>query len=303
MSERVATLLEHRYHAIMRAYPVDFRAERGDEIVATLVAAAGERQRWPSVRESLALVVHGLRCRSGGNTRRRATQTWAVGLQLAALMLLAYLAADWIARGLTQFGDVASGPLPVRLELPAFAAGLAAAAAMLLVAKGWLLGGIATTAAGFAAAELAVGHPRFAQGPALDVTITEEWWGWFIVSALLVACLFLTRRTRARSRPVAWPVAILVFAVIPLSGLEHELYWTAILACLAWAVIDARIGIAACGVVLAWAAEEAATAADVAASGRFAANLDYAWWAITFATVALALLAVTAIGARRQARL
>jgi hypothetical protein len=303
MSERVATLLEHRYRAITRAYPVHYRADRGDEIVGTLIAAASEGQRWPGVRESLALVVHGLRCRAGADTRRRAAQTWAAGLRLSALALLAYLAADWAARGLTQVGDISSGPAPVRFELPAFAAGLAATAAILLVARGWLLAGIAATSAGLAAAALAVGHPRLAQGPEPGGVLGSQWWGWLIVGASLAACLALRRRTPAQSRPVAWLLAIPVLAVIPLTGFEHELYWTAIVACLVWAAVDARVGIAACGLVLARATDEAATATDLAASGRLYANLDYAWWAITFATVAVALLAVASIGARRQARL
>lgn len=53
---------ERRYRRLLRAYPPDYRRERGEEMLTTLVDAAGARDRAP-VGEDVALVLRGLRLR------------------------------------------------------------------------------------------------------------------------------------------------------------------------------------------------------------------------------------------------
>ncbi|WP_329109538.1 hypothetical protein OG792_12260 [Micromonospora sp. NBC_01699] len=59
------TGVERRYRWLLRAYPRAYRQYRGDEMLETLLGTGETDHRHPSLRESLALVVGGLRVRSG----------------------------------------------------------------------------------------------------------------------------------------------------------------------------------------------------------------------------------------------
>jgi hypothetical protein len=59
---------ERRCRRLLRAYPADYRAERGDEIIDTLIEAHPDRTR-PTVRDAVALVAGGLRVRATENRR------------------------------------------------------------------------------------------------------------------------------------------------------------------------------------------------------------------------------------------
>jgi len=73
------------YRLALLAYPLSYRAERGDEILSTLVDACGER-RLPDVREVAALVADGLGRRTAIRPSGRAVQ-WRSGALLAAYAL------------------------------------------------------------------------------------------------------------------------------------------------------------------------------------------------------------------------
>lgn len=52
------TRLERSYRALMRAYPSDYRSEHEEEIVSTLLDAAGTDQR-PALSTAASILVHG----------------------------------------------------------------------------------------------------------------------------------------------------------------------------------------------------------------------------------------------------
>jgi hypothetical protein len=58
------TALERRYHWLLRAYPAWYRAQRGDEILGTLLEASAPDRSWAAGRDASALVAGGLRVRA-----------------------------------------------------------------------------------------------------------------------------------------------------------------------------------------------------------------------------------------------
>jgi len=82
-----AAVLRHRYERLLAAYPSDWRAANGAVVLDTLLEAAGPDRRRPSPRETLALLVGGVRARamqpSAGDPGRR----WVDGLHLGAILL------------------------------------------------------------------------------------------------------------------------------------------------------------------------------------------------------------------------
>ena len=82
--------LEDRYRRLLRSYPRGYRQERSAEILGTLMDLARPGQQRPTVRESAALVLAGLRNRAGAHRRHTTAAVWADALRLVVLFLLAY---------------------------------------------------------------------------------------------------------------------------------------------------------------------------------------------------------------------
>jgi hypothetical protein len=82
MSDR----LTRRYQRLLEAYPEAYRAERGQEILGTLLEGAKPGQRWPSVREAVGLVRGAISTRL--LDRSPSFRTWWYGvLHLTAVLL------------------------------------------------------------------------------------------------------------------------------------------------------------------------------------------------------------------------
>jgi hypothetical protein len=87
--------LERRYRRLLRAYPADYRAERGDEIVGTYLDTVGAERRWPHARDVADLLAGGFR----QHLRARHGRGLETGAPLAATLALAagtVLAAFWL---------------------------------------------------------------------------------------------------------------------------------------------------------------------------------------------------------------
>ncbi|MBL6275821.1 hypothetical protein JMF97_06565 [Micromonospora fiedleri] len=87
--------LERRYRRLLRAYPADYRRERGDEIIGTYLDLAGPDRRWPSLAEATDLGRGGLRQR----LRAAGAAALIPGVRLAGLLALttaAFLAGFWV---------------------------------------------------------------------------------------------------------------------------------------------------------------------------------------------------------------
>jgi hypothetical protein len=130
--------LELAYRRLLLAYPADYRNERGDELVSTLLAAAPPGRRRPTIAEAFDLLYHGIR------TRARVTRGTLTGpaaadeLVRAAVVSLTVAAAVAVALivGVSLLGQPvfyrhpeSSYPVPVRasvgLVLATFPAALA----------------------------------------------------------------------------------------------------------------------------------------------------------------------------------
>ncbi|MFG2061481.1 hypothetical protein ACGFIK_08650 [Micromonospora sp. NPDC048871] len=86
--------LARHYRRLLRAYPADYRRERGDEIVGTYLDLAGPERRWPSPAEAADLLRGGLRQR----LRAAGATDLLPGVRLAGLLALAtavFLAGFW----------------------------------------------------------------------------------------------------------------------------------------------------------------------------------------------------------------
>lgn len=118
--------LTRRYRRLLRCYPAEYRHERGEELIGTLLDATPPGRTWPAPAEVADLVVQGLRRRM----REDATPGLAAGLRIAgpaALTLAAGLTVFlWLYVEWTIGGDSHIGPFRTLAPI-AYAVWLAAA--------------------------------------------------------------------------------------------------------------------------------------------------------------------------------
>jgi hypothetical protein len=133
--------LERRYRRLFRAYPADYRAERGDELVDTYLDTVNPGRTRPSARDAADLLAGGAR----QHLRARGASGLPGGVSIAAVLALttgSFLASIWLlaieyAPALDDYGP--AGPSRVFLSVAAFAwiAWLAAAIAFAVVPGRW----------------------------------------------------------------------------------------------------------------------------------------------------------------------
>jgi hypothetical protein len=88
---------ESRYRFLLRAYPRDYRHERGDEMLDVLLSAEERRGRWSVLPEAAALVGHGVATRLRHSADLRVPASVGVaGVALA--LLLAVLGAAQLSQ-------------------------------------------------------------------------------------------------------------------------------------------------------------------------------------------------------------
>ena len=130
--------LELAYRRLLLAYPADYRNERGDELVSTLLASAPPGRRRPTIAEAFDLLYHGIRTRAR-ITRRTLTGPAAadelvhaavVSLTVAAAVAVAVIVgASFLGQPVFYRYPESSYPVPVRagvgLVLATFPAALA----------------------------------------------------------------------------------------------------------------------------------------------------------------------------------
>ena len=130
--------LELAYRRLLLAYPADYRNERGDELVSTLLASAPPGRRRPTIAEAFDLLYHGIRTRARV-TRRTLTgpaaadelgQAAVVSLTVAAAVAVAVIVGvSFLGQPVFYRHPESSYPVPVRagvgLVLATFPAALA----------------------------------------------------------------------------------------------------------------------------------------------------------------------------------
>ncbi len=80
--------LERRCRSLLRAYPRWYRRQRGDEMLATLLEGSRPGQRWPSARDTRALIIGGLRVRATQDQRLTTAANLRLAAQLGAVLAL-----------------------------------------------------------------------------------------------------------------------------------------------------------------------------------------------------------------------
>jgi hypothetical protein len=85
----VSDKLARRYELLLRAYPDRHRRQWGDELLGTLLMRADSSRRWPAAGEAVALLTAGMRVRLNSDKDRAPRATWATGLRVAVILLLA----------------------------------------------------------------------------------------------------------------------------------------------------------------------------------------------------------------------
>lgn len=103
------TSLESRYRRMMAAYPPDYRTEKEDEIVATLLEVAGTDRSHPTIGEAWDLISNGIavRAASNGGDARRTGRAYA-GLVACAVMstVTALMLALWMSGFYPSTSDI-----------------------------------------------------------------------------------------------------------------------------------------------------------------------------------------------------
>ena len=187
--------LERRARWLLRAYPAAYRADRGEEIIGTLLEAVPPGRDWPPSRETVALVAAGLRARRAANLRQGLTASLrqvamagaaAYLVQLPALGLGAVL---WSAR---------RGHLPFLFWEYGWLFYALGVLALVILAAGWS-GRRGLVAAGAGAAVIA----------AVSYTVTNQDWHLMVVLAdfvgpPVVVFLLFARRTERPPLSLLW---------------------------------------------------------------------------------------------------
>jgi hypothetical protein len=130
------TALERRCRWLLRAYPAWYRAQRGEEMLATLLEASPPGARWPLPRDARTLIMGGLTVRAWGNQR----QSTAAGLRLAVLLGAALALVSYCSTGLGGSIELLAARLPPGMLHPDIALRITSAVLTLAtVAALWLV--------------------------------------------------------------------------------------------------------------------------------------------------------------------
>jgi hypothetical protein len=121
--------LESRTRLLLHAYPQPYRAERGEEILATLLEVAPDGRNWPTARESWWLTVWGMRVRAARNRQL----PLLTNLRLAALVA----SAIWLIQSVSTYVDLARDEVMTNQLLGAVLFGLCALVACLAIVSAW----------------------------------------------------------------------------------------------------------------------------------------------------------------------
>ncbi len=228
------TPIERRYQRLMRAYPGWYREQRGDEMLGTLMAAAPSG-RWPSRRDSWALLTGGLRVRAGQDQRLGTRANLRLAALFGVALSLAWLGANQLTFTI-QLSASAASYRPSSILFTYLAMTLVSAA-MVWLAPWWVTAPLALTAAGF-----------WLAGDGGTVFVVRP-----VVLLLLLAAL-----ARGKDRlPRLWLalagvlVTVNVLQVMALAPAHQGYYsvldmarWAILGLVVLWAVVDARPALA-----------------------------------------------------------
>ncbi|MFG1676993.1 hypothetical protein [Micromonospora sp. NPDC049282] len=206
-------VLEKRYRLLLRAYPADYRRERADELIDTLIGDEPTTRRWPSVRQAASLIRGALRVHGGSTAARPTAVLLWQGIHLGAMAVLALgalIGLDDLVEAF-QFGGL-SDPLRVLRDQGVYQVMVSAA----LVA---LVAGRTRTAAVLVVAAAVV--PTVIS-PYLFLNGLPQWWAPVLATPLILVGL---RRPAdvppaPRANAVLVTIGILALHLIPAEGIR-----------------------------------------------------------------------------------
>jgi len=226
---------ERWYRSALRAYPCAFRAEYGEETIATVLEATGERIVG---RELAALLACGLRARLREAAGRSRSDVLRAGLTLAAIpiavltLAIALAGIAVVAWPPTAFPFAGLDDLGISVLgtwWPLLASGALAALAGFVAGRRWLavIGALATVVP--MAAEHWRIHPRAGEGPVANHlllvnllapgTVPYYAWVWLMAVAVLLFAAFVAPLRRRPPLTAVWIMAALVVLAVGVAAL------------------------------------------------------------------------------------
>ncbi len=196
--------LERRARWLVRAYPAAYRADRGEEIIGTLLEATPPGRSRPPAREAASVIAAGLRARREANLRQGLSASLRQAAILAAAMYLVQLpcaALDVAVR------DARQGFIPLTSDPFAwfyFFYFLSSAIAVLIIAAAW-------SGRRWLVAAAAAG----AVSPAAAYTLVSHEWALMVVLAGFAGPAFVVFTLFAR-RTEQPPASLLWLPCLPL---------------------------------------------------------------------------------------
>jgi hypothetical protein len=239
------TALERRTRLLLRVYPADYRRERGEEMIGTLLETTPDGRAWPRLRDVRALTAGGLKARAAQNRRLSTAANLRVAVMAGVSFYLATLAGEYLASFASAFG-------PQRPSVSGWSVWPAALAGLFVAATVVLAWTAPRTVV------LASAVPAAAAVSVFDFAIARHLIAPAVTQAMCLAALVaLVPRTARPSRRWLWLMgAVVAMAVIPSLPLGYW-YWgfsplltpqALVLAIgivgIAWIGIDARLAVA-----------------------------------------------------------
>lgn len=239
--------LERRCRLLLTVYPAEYRRERGEEILGTLLEATPQGRGWPRARDVRALITGGLRARAAAN-RRLST---AADIRLGVLLGVAWVLSAFAVGFLLDFAISSAGVATARETAASgwweLLAGVLIAAAVTCAWRGRrrLLVACALLAAA-AVIWLLVHQPAYAIGGYVFTAMPAGAAGGLLLC--LAALILLARRAERPARSWLWLIGLVVadslLGLMPgsllLSWLRPVLLLTMFIVPIAWSAVDAR---------------------------------------------------------------
>ncbi len=94
------TTLERHSRLLLRAYPVGYRRQRAEEMLGTLLDTTPPGRTWPLPRDVIALLLGGLRARSGQDQRFSTQASLRMAALLGCASYLTFTALNYASYGL-----------------------------------------------------------------------------------------------------------------------------------------------------------------------------------------------------------
>ncbi|WP_329103200.1 hypothetical protein OG792_26055 [Micromonospora sp. NBC_01699] len=260
--------LERRYRWLLRAYPRAYRQYRAEEMLDTLLGVGESDRRHLSLRESMALVVGGLRVRTGVDRfgsraalldsalRLTVLSLLVCGIAVGAQPVVVQLFLPWIPFDSGNFAG--SLAIPGLLLLALASAAWARYRLAFAMAVGAL--GVKIWYSGWYAAELEMGvEQRQLELKGVLLHLAEQLPTWAGLLAVLTMVPLLRSRQPRAALPWLWLVGVVIVVTImtpnPLNGWQSRftlsiIVTAGLVAALVGAVFDVRISIVASGLLL-----------------------------------------------------